>query len=72
MQKRIWADREWGRTANYVVPLVGQENGNGNPPLAIQGQGEGDVQMGGMEEEEMQLMDDGNGTIGDLEQFQWP
>ena len=50
MQEWIWQLREWGRTANYIVPPAGQENQNQNepppvaPPAAAAGDGNG---MGG-------------------------
>lgn len=42
MQEWIWQVREWGRTANYIVPPAGQEHQNQNePPAAAVGDGDG-------------------------------
>jgi hypothetical protein len=83
MQEEIWSDREWGRTANYVIPQ--QQTENVNPAIVGGGGGGGgaagvDVNMvgaggGGVvseDDEEMQEEATGNGTMGDLDQFQWP
>jgi hypothetical protein len=91
MQETNWVDREWGRTANYVVNISprrpGEENVVPPPPPALQQlavivppvvvqpvQIHQDVQMAaiddGEDDEMMEAMD--NGTLGDLEQFQWP
>ena len=86
MQEWIWQQREWGRTANYVVPPAGQENQNQNQPppvapaaaAAAAGGGDG-IGLAALiaaaaaeEDEEMQDVDNAGLTIGDLEQFQWP
>lgn len=81
MQETIWEDREWGRTANYVVPDPAQDNVLilQPPPIVVAlqqhqailggGIGIGNVVMATAalaEDEEMADED------GDLEQFQWP
>ena len=74
-QEAIWVDREWGRTANYVVNVRPQHQENVAP---IAQQGNEDVPMNvvagaagtGEDEEMMEVAE--NGTPGGLEQFQWP
>lgn len=74
LQEAIWVDREWGRTANYVVNVRPQQE---NVPPVVQ-QGNEDVAMnviagaaGPAEDEEMMEVAD-NGILSGLEQFQWP
>ena len=80
MQEEIWSEREWGRTANYVIPQQQTENVN---PVIVGGGGGGaaggvinmvghGVGVSEEEDEEMQQEDAGNGTLGGLNQFQWP
>jgi hypothetical protein len=75
LQELIWSDREWGRTANYVVNVRTQQQEN-VPPVVQQGNE--DVAMnvvagatGTGEDEEMMEVGE-NGTPGAFEQFQWP
>lgn len=73
LQKTIWADREMGTTANYVVTLppmrhqqqenIAPQNGNEDVAMAV---------LGAEEDEDMIEMDGDNETPGGLEQFQWP
>jgi hypothetical protein len=77
MQEEIWSDREWGRTANYVIPQ--QQTANVNPVIVGGGGGGGGGALvaagGGVsegEDEEMQQEEAGNGTMEGLDQFQWP
>ena len=68
LQEFVWMDKEWGRTANYIIP----------PPRPEE-EGEGGVAnvelVGGEQDEEMidaaiEIAE--NATVGDLDQFQWP
>lgn len=92
MQETNWGDKEWGRTANYVVNIsprrAGEENVVPPPPPALQQQvvivqpvvvppvqinqdvHTAAVDDGEDDDEMMDVVD--NGTLEDLEQFQWP
>jgi 23S rRNA G2445 N2-methylase RlmL len=59
-------DKEWGRTANYIIPPPRQEEEEGVANVAL---------VGGEEDEEMidaAIENAENVTVGDLDQFQWP
>jgi hypothetical protein len=81
MQEWIWQRRQWGRTANYIVPPVGQENEGQNEPAPFAaGAGNGN-EIGAAAliapdatEEDEEMLDEGHTEmiIGDLEEFQWP
>jgi hypothetical protein len=76
LQDTIWSGREWGRTANYVILPPGEENENLIPVVGNENNGPvipviQPVTWQGAEDEEM-LEPVSNGTIVDLEQFQWP
>lgn len=89
MQEWAWQEtgvREWGRTANYIVPPVRQENQNQNDPPqpqpapvvpVVQGNGADGIGVAAQiaavaEDEEMADAVDLGLSIEDLEQFQWP
>lgn len=81
MQEWIWQRRQWGRTANYIVPPVGQENEGQNEPApfavgAVNGNGIGAAALIAPDatEEDEEMLDEGHTEmiIGDLEEFQWP
>ena len=65
LQEFVWMDKEWGRTANYIIPPPRQEE-EGVANVAL---------VGGEEDEEMidaAIENAENATVGDLDQFQWP
>ena len=81
MQEVIWKGREWGRTANYVIPLSTEVNDDQEPVPTVQidqggvGLDAGSVSfppVAPVEDEGMQEILSDMGPFEELDEFQWP